>query len=114
MVVIIHKSFFYLCILSKSIEFRPNKMFLDNAILLMQCISLRREFLEEILLFMGIKKRHDCIQRCKYDNIQALVKQLLLIIGLCHSNSGCEDGSPWMHYTYQWEYVEYLEIFDLV
>ena len=69
-------------------------MFLDNAILLVQRISLRREFLEEILLFMGIEKRHNCIQRRQYDNIQALVKQLLLIIGLCHSNSGCEDGSP--------------------
>lgn len=114
MIVVVHEPLLYLRILPESIELRPYKVFLYHTILLMQSISFRRNFLKEILLLVRIKKGHHCIQPGQDSNIQALMIQLLLIIGLRQGNPSRKDRPSRMDDTDEGEDIEDLEVLNLI
>lgn len=110
MVVVVEASFLNLPVLAKSMRPRPYKMLLHKAVLLVQVVPVRSDLLKEILVLVGIEEGQGYVNPREHDNIDALVEELLLGIGLGDCNSCSEYGCTRVDKTDKREDVEDTEV----
>ena len=60
----------------------------------MQCHSLRCDLFKEVGLLACIKEGEDNIKASEYNNINALVIDLIISVDVSKGNSGSKYGSP--------------------
>jgi hypothetical protein len=91
-VIAINVTLLDLSVLPEIIEFRPHEVLLHHVVLLVEGVPFGSGFFEERLVLVSIEKGQDDVEGRQYNDVDALVEELLLGVGLGEGDSCSEDG----------------------